>query len=155
MKRFVALSIAVVALVGTAGCAAFTPSPVEPTIPVVSVETVRQHAATLAKATIEAATIAVEARRLAEASYHAGVIEYETIQRINQAAIDLDRRGQAFISFAETVTSPGGLRVSAEALYDLFDGFLAKLSDGGSAAASKVTAIRAALAAFRVYLGVA
>jgi hypothetical protein len=117
------------------------------------VQQVRNDAAKLATATKEAASIAVEARRLAESAFTAGVIGQTAMLAINQAALDLSRRGEAFITFAESVTTHPNLRATAEALHGLFVDFITKLVEVGGLTADKGRAIQAALAVFVAYLG--
>lgn len=136
----------------SAGCASaggvVTPNPTPD-----QTQAVRNDAAKLAIATKEAASIAVEARRLAEQAFTAGVISRDAMLRINQAALDLGIRGEAFVAFAESVTTYPSLRATAEALHGIFRQFIAHLQEVGGLTATKAAAIQAALAAFVAFLG--
>jgi hypothetical protein len=131
------------------GCASLSGT-VTPNPTVDQVQAVRNQAATLAKATKEAATLAVEARRLAQTGYDNKLLPASAMQKINTAAIVASEKGLAFITFAETVTVDPSLRVTALELLLVFDDFILSLTNAGQSGA----AIRAALAAFRAYLGV-
>ena len=114
------------------------------------VQVVRNEAAALAKATNEAATLAVHARRLVQSGFDAGLVSREVMQKVNAAAIVTSQKGIAFISFAETVTTDPSLRVTATELLRIFDDYIVALSGAGLSGA----AIRTALGVVRIYLGV-
>lgn len=122
---------------------------VDPTPDTTTVEQVRTEAAKLAAATKEAATLAVESRRIVQAGYEAGLVPADVLRTVNDAAIVTRDKGLAFITFAETVTTDPSLRVTAAELLKVFDGYLEALAGAGQSGA----AIRTALAVLRAYLG--
>lgn len=143
------LTIVLLLLAGLASCKTL-PAPVDVTPTAEQVQATRNQAAKLAVATKEALTLAVEARRTAQAVYEAGGMSAATMQAINSAAIVTSDKALAFIDIAETVTTDASLRVTARELLRIFDGLIDKLTAGNQNGA----AIRAALAAFLAYLGV-
>jgi hypothetical protein len=131
-------------VVSAASCATVQPNP-----PTDNIQTVRNQAAVLAKATKEAATLAVEARRLAQVAYDRRVIAAPVMQRVNNAALVTSEKGLAFITFAETVTTDPSLRVTAAELYKVFQNYIEALSQAGQTG----EAIANALRVFVAYLG--
>lgn len=148
MKRllaiFVILTLTAGLSIGASGCATVKTNP-----PADNVQTVRNQAAVLAKATKEAATLAVEARRLAQSAYDKKVISAAVMQKVNNAALVTSEKGLAFITFAETVTTDPSLRVTAAELYKVFQSFIDSLAEAGQTG----QAIKTALAVFIAYLG--
>ena len=114
------------------------------------VQAVRNEAAKLATATKEAATLAVNARRLVQSGFEAGLVSRDALQKVNDASIVVSQKGIAFVNFAETVTTDPSLRVTATELLKIFDDYIVALSGAGQSGA----AIRTALAVLRAYLGV-
>lgn len=142
------LPFVLVAGISSVSCAT-APAVVQPVPTETHVQAVREQAAKLATATKEASAIAVELRRLAQRSYEAGAISAEVMQQINAASIVASDKGKAFVEFARAVTTEPSLKVTAQELLRLFDELLAAFGRGHQ----NVDALRAALAAFRSYLG--
>lgn len=130
---------------GVSSCATVQPNP-----PVDTIQKARNEAAVLAKSTKEAASLAVQARRVAQTAYDSKAISAAVMQKINNAALEVERKGLAFIAFAETVTTEPSLKVTATELYKVFQSYIDALGESGQTGA----AIKTALQAFIVYLGV-
>lgn len=144
------LPLMLAASIGVVGCLPKAPAVVNPAPTEQQIQAVRDQAAVLATATVEASALAVESRRLAQRAYEAGVIPAATMQQINNAAIVASDKGLAFVAFAKTVTTDPSLKVTARELLRVFDGLIEALVNGKQGGDT----IRAALAAFRAYLGV-
>jgi hypothetical protein len=144
------LPLILAASIGVVGCLPKAPAVIDPTPTAEQVQAVREQAAVLARATVEASALVVESRRLAQRAYEAGVIPAATMQQINSAAIVASDKGLAFVAFAKTVTADPSLKVTARELLRVFDGLIEALINGKQGGDT----IRAALAAFRAYLGV-
>jgi hypothetical protein len=126
------------------------PAPVDPAPTEQQVQDIRNQAEKLAIAVREASALAVQAGRLADQAYAAGLIPPATMQRINDAGIAAATHGETFVEFARTVTTDPSLRATSKALMTVFDDYLTALASGGQSG----DAIRTALAALRAYLGV-
>lgn len=126
------------------------PAVVNPQPSAEQVQAVRNQAEKLAVAVREAWALAIQAGRLADQAYAAGIIPAATMQKINQAGIDAANRSEVFETFARTVTTEPSLKVTARELLKVFDDYILALSEGKQSGDT----IRAALAALRAYLGV-
>jgi hypothetical protein len=145
------LPLILAASIGASSCLPKAPAVVNPNPTAEQVQAVREQAAVLARATVEASALAVELHRLAHRSWEAGVISSATMQKINSAAIATSDKGIAFVEFAKTVTADPSLRVTARELLRVFDDLINALIEGKQGGET----IRAALNVFRIYLGVA
>jgi hypothetical protein len=133
----------------SAGCATLS-TITKPTPTVTEAQAVRNDAAVLAKSTNEALKFAIEARRRAQDLHAAGSIPDDKMIAINDASGVVGQKALDFIAFAKTVTTEASLKATAKALYGLFGDYIGKLNLAGWSG----DVIRAALDAFRTYLGV-
>lgn len=148
--RHLILTILLISALASGACLPKNPpAVVDPAPTEAQIQAVREQAAVLVKSMTKAFEIAVESRRVAQRAYEAGLIPASTMQRINDAAIVASNKGIAFAEFAKAVNDEPTLKVTARELLRVFDGLIEALLEGKQGGDT----IRAALAAFRSYLG--